>query len=574
MSREVRCWQHSCRHELFEPNFLFGLRFDSLGRQRASRQRGNIGVCTARFTMEERGLGNAASSSEDESAGSRKMLVCIECGQGVSSVFKEFPPGSGHIRLSCCGKCGAVADPYVEHDALLISIDLLLHKPRVYRHLLFNSDRPLLRQEPQQALKFALACVFFDSYLKWISLVRPGSQEGRPPDSGGAVFGETREECGNRPSEFAFEESSPAAGVDDSGKGRKGVESEASEPRSLSAFYEAQRRRRASRVRRRSIFGPVASAAAACGFAVYLLLGGLGCLQVVRSKVQQAHPDRLATVGEAAERVSRAATQAPSLNSGRENQTGNGAVEARRFGAELTASIEEQLMVLAAVAAEFCVFSFCLVLLTRLVLQCRHLACCRNCGSGFFSYAMQTAQKAAEKWRSRFPAPRLGTVGSCPSDASLVKAGSASSQPSKAGRCCASSQESQRLCSGCDSSCSCSRGICCCCCVAKFGWGRIFHALLLSMYGKTGTLLLLAWSEASLLGAYLGVLVLSSNAAALNIILQSRRAGPAVVAVAALARAATRIALQPLLPHRIAAGSLAQVSSLSNFVERATDLLV
>jgi hypothetical protein len=34
--------------------------------------------------------------------------------------------------------CRAFADPYVEHDALTLFIDLVLLKRDVYRHLLFN----------------------------------------------------------------------------------------------------------------------------------------------------------------------------------------------------------------------------------------------------------------------------------------------------------------------------------------------------------------------------------------------------------------------------------------------------
>jgi hypothetical protein len=34
--------------------------------------------------------------------------------------------------------CRRFADPYVEHDALTLFIDLILLKRDVYRHLLFN----------------------------------------------------------------------------------------------------------------------------------------------------------------------------------------------------------------------------------------------------------------------------------------------------------------------------------------------------------------------------------------------------------------------------------------------------
>ena len=38
--------------------------------------------------------------------------------------------------------CREPADPYVEHDALVVALDLILLKPGVYRHLLFNRGTP------------------------------------------------------------------------------------------------------------------------------------------------------------------------------------------------------------------------------------------------------------------------------------------------------------------------------------------------------------------------------------------------------------------------------------------------
>lgn len=35
-------------------------------------------------------------------------------------------------------QCNQFADKYIEHDFIIIFIDMLLHKPQVYRHLLFN----------------------------------------------------------------------------------------------------------------------------------------------------------------------------------------------------------------------------------------------------------------------------------------------------------------------------------------------------------------------------------------------------------------------------------------------------
>ncbi len=43
--------------------------------------------------------------------------------------------------------CHAPADPYVEHDALVVALDLILLKPGVYRHLLFNRGMPPRKAE-------------------------------------------------------------------------------------------------------------------------------------------------------------------------------------------------------------------------------------------------------------------------------------------------------------------------------------------------------------------------------------------------------------------------------------------
>ena len=52
--------------------------------------------------------------------------------------------------------CGQFADRYIELDSVMILIDMILHKPRVYRHLLFNrinyQDMGYNVRKPQQAL--------------------------------------------------------------------------------------------------------------------------------------------------------------------------------------------------------------------------------------------------------------------------------------------------------------------------------------------------------------------------------------------------------------------------------------
>lgn len=87
------------------------------------------------------------------------MPICIECSYPVSHLYSTYSRaddrslGKG-VRLTQCPRCQRFADKYVEHDFVVIFIDLVLIKPqvcelltwvinslttiKVYRHLLFN----------------------------------------------------------------------------------------------------------------------------------------------------------------------------------------------------------------------------------------------------------------------------------------------------------------------------------------------------------------------------------------------------------------------------------------------------
>ncbi|KJE91486.1 hypothetical protein CAOG_02616 [Capsaspora owczarzaki ATCC 30864] len=64
------------------------------------------------------------------------MLVCTACQSPVPSLFHQYSPGN--IRLTGCTNCAAIADPFVEFDHTILAIDLLLDKPSVFRHVVFN----------------------------------------------------------------------------------------------------------------------------------------------------------------------------------------------------------------------------------------------------------------------------------------------------------------------------------------------------------------------------------------------------------------------------------------------------
>ncbi|XWS46325.1 hypothetical protein CRYUN_Cryun14cG0055700 [Craigia yunnanensis] len=61
---------------------------------------------------------------------------CIQCGFRIKTLFVQYSPGN--IRLMKCENCKSVADEYIECELMIVLIDLILHKPKAYRHLLYN----------------------------------------------------------------------------------------------------------------------------------------------------------------------------------------------------------------------------------------------------------------------------------------------------------------------------------------------------------------------------------------------------------------------------------------------------
>ncbi|XP_024625288.1 protein ARV 2 isoform X2 [Medicago truncatula] len=87
---------------------------------------------------------------------------CIQCGFTINTLYFQYSPGN--IRLMKCENCKAVADEYIECEIMIIVIDIILHKPKAYRHLLYN----VINQEAMkfQGLLWKLAVIFllFDAY--------------------------------------------------------------------------------------------------------------------------------------------------------------------------------------------------------------------------------------------------------------------------------------------------------------------------------------------------------------------------------------------------------------------------
>ena len=78
------------------------------------------------------------------------MLVCVTCGSPVPHLWREVSPGN--IRLTNCSHCGAVADPYIEYETILVLLDLAGQRKEAYRHLLYNTQSNITRQLPPSLL--------------------------------------------------------------------------------------------------------------------------------------------------------------------------------------------------------------------------------------------------------------------------------------------------------------------------------------------------------------------------------------------------------------------------------------
>ncbi|ODQ67037.1 Arv1-like protein [Nadsonia fulvescens var. elongata DSM 6958] len=120
------------------------------------------------------------------------MVICIECNSSIASLYTWYSPAN--IKLTVCTKCNKFADKYIEHGNVVIFIDLLLLKPQVFRHLVFNLLAPIkvpkIRQQPDNEInndkknirlltpnpvdvlhprvcRLSILITLFDVYLTW-----------------------------------------------------------------------------------------------------------------------------------------------------------------------------------------------------------------------------------------------------------------------------------------------------------------------------------------------------------------------------------------------------------------------
>lgn len=119
------------------------------------------------------------------------MPICIECRYPVKTLYTEYhgadDKSAGHgVRLTVCKNCGHFCDKYVEHDFVVLFIDLVLIKPQVYRHLLHNS---LMRDDDKldpSIIRLGILLLLFDVYLTWARIEKqaPGPEGGEDNNFG------------------------------------------------------------------------------------------------------------------------------------------------------------------------------------------------------------------------------------------------------------------------------------------------------------------------------------------------------------------------------------------------------
>ncbi|TDZ74999.1 Protein arv1 [Colletotrichum sidae] len=118
------------------------------------------------------------------------MPICIECRHPVRTLWTKYSnaddKSSGHnIRLTVCRNCGHFCDKYVEHDFVVLFIDLVLIKPQVYRHLLHNT---LMKDDDQfdsSIVRLGVLLLLFDVYLTWARIEKQTTPNSPPGDGPG-----------------------------------------------------------------------------------------------------------------------------------------------------------------------------------------------------------------------------------------------------------------------------------------------------------------------------------------------------------------------------------------------------
>ncbi|KAK3353089.1 Arv1-like family-domain-containing protein [Lasiosphaeria hispida] len=130
--------------------------------------------------------------SAGDGGGTMRGRNASTCRHPVKTLWREGggdKAGGHNIRLTVCKNCGRFCDKYVEHDFVVLFIDLVLIKPQVYRHLLHNT---LMKDEDEFApsiIRLGVLLLLFDVYLTWARIERQSLPDDESDGSGPSNFG-------------------------------------------------------------------------------------------------------------------------------------------------------------------------------------------------------------------------------------------------------------------------------------------------------------------------------------------------------------------------------------------------
>lgn len=96
---------------------------------------------------------------------------CIHCLREADSLFRTLGPKTS-LKLSVCANCGIDVDPYVEREAFLVAMDVVLLRQDAYRHLLLNRFVESgfdVQRDWRKAIRYLLASGILQTYLLWES---------------------------------------------------------------------------------------------------------------------------------------------------------------------------------------------------------------------------------------------------------------------------------------------------------------------------------------------------------------------------------------------------------------------
>jgi lipid intermediate transporter len=138
------------------------------------------------------------------------MPICISCSAPLPHLYTTYskadsPTLGKGVRLTQCPHCKRFADKYVEHDFVVLFIDLVLIKPQVYRHLLFNrlgnadasatsatvgrTHKSLISFGgiDSSILRLGTLLVLFDVYITWARIEKATTPSTSTTPSSGAL---------------------------------------------------------------------------------------------------------------------------------------------------------------------------------------------------------------------------------------------------------------------------------------------------------------------------------------------------------------------------------------------------